>query len=132
MATNEKIDSLETMVEELYSSRNTTNIELAKVTTRLQLLTDQNKELIQVMKDNTAKFIEASEAKDKRFSALVWKVLSVIILFFGATLLAIIYGAIGKEGLKSVRESMPNVPTTGMAIESWHDPLRGFLARENV
>lgn len=62
---------------------------------------------VQVLTTQNERFFELIEKKDQTFmSALRWigGLFAVVVL---ALLFAIIYGAIGQEGLKSVRESLP-------------------------
>ena len=107
--------------KDLYDKVNANTNAVAALTATVNILTQQNE-----------KFFDLVEKKDANFMrALRWFgiILSVIIF---ALLFALIYGAIGAEGLRAVRESMPTKISSGTANAiPWDDPLADFKRRRS-
>ena len=63
------------------------------------------------------KLITLLERRDATQNRVIWAL--VVLLFFAVGVIA--FGAIGKEGMHSVRQTLPKVPTTSWAIPAHND-----------
>ena len=67
--------------------------------------------------ESNEKLIELLKKRDATQSRITWAL--VALLFFAVGVIA--FGAIGKEGLHSVRDTLPKMPTTAWAIPAHND-----------
>ena len=56
-------------------------------------------------------YLKAVVEQNERYIKLVWRVILILAFITIASLFALIWGACGSEGFKTIRDSLPNVPT---------------------
>lgn len=102
---------------DLYDKINSNTNAVAALTAEVGVLTRQNE-----------RFFELIEKKDANFVKTIRWFVALLALIVAALLAALIYGAIGADGLKAVRESvpMPSHHTQGEYPMAWNDDLHNF------
>ena len=85
------------------------------------------KQLVQNAEEHKAAIAELRRMHDS-YVTMTKYIICLLFLVIFALIGAIIYGAIGKQGLFAVRDSMPKV---ALAIP-WHNDLDRFYQRRNV
>lgn len=63
------------------------------------------------------RLIALHEKRDKTLSRIIWALLVLLLFAIGV----IAFGAIGKEGMHSVRQTLPNLPQQSAAIPAHND-----------
>lgn len=84
---------------------------------------EQTKEVINTFVEQNKLQIANFKEGQERYIRLVWRMILILTAAFFAAIFAVIYGAIGERGLKSVRESMPGIPSAEHILNPaipWH------------
>ena len=71
--------------------------------------------------DQTNGYLQGVVESNEKLIKLLSRSLYILAFIAIVLLFALVYGAIGKEGLHSVRESLPKMPTAAWAIPAHND-----------
>ena len=88
---------------DLYEKLNANTAEVKELTGAVRVLTRQNERFFEMMERKDAQYIAELDKKDKSQGRIV--IALFVLLAF--TLAAVVYGAIGRDGLHAVRETVP-------------------------
>lgn len=106
--------------KEIYSRINSLESKQAETNGYLQAILEGPRESNLRHDARFDKFMEQND----RYMKLVWRIILILTAITVISIFAIIYGAIGDKGLKSVRESVPALPISN-TIDSpaipWND-----------
>ena len=83
----------------------------------LESKVDETNGYLKGVVESNEKLIELLKKRDATQSRITWAL--VILLFFAVGVIA--FGAIGKEGMHSVRDTLPKMPTTTWAVPAHND-----------
>lgn len=105
-------DAYDMIHRDLYDKINSNTNAVAALTAEVNVLTKQNE-----------RFFQLIEKKDENFMKCLnwfgWLVAAIVL----ALLAALIYGAIGADGLKAVRETLPAEPKNGRRATTTSEPM---------
>ncbi|MCQ2299926.1 MAG: hypothetical protein MJZ81_07380 [Bacteroidales bacterium] len=104
--------------KEIYDRINSLEQGQAETNGYLRAVVENGKMQYEQTKDVIATFTAGTD----KYIKLVWKMVLILTFGFFVAIFAVIYGAIGDKGLKSVRESIPSIPTAGFLNPAipWH------------
>lgn len=77
---------------------------------RLESKIDETNGYLRGVVESNEKLITLLEKRDTTLNRVIWALL--VLLLFAVGVIA--FGAIGKEGMHSVRQTMPNLPTAAV------------------
>lgn len=93
------------------------NNQLFKRVNDLEADQSETKGYLKAIVEQNEKLIALLQKRDASTGRIIWALFGVISIL----LFALIYGAIGEQGLHSVRQSMPMVPQQTAAIPAHND-----------
>lgn len=115
------------MIEELYNKIGKTDQAVAKLSAQMEMSLmnfqrnyEQNQEFIKLVKENNDKYTQLISDNTDKYIRLMIKIGSTFAFFLLITTLALIYGAVGEKGMKSVRDTVPALPKASY-IPWFHD-----------
>ena len=83
----------------------------------LESKVDETNGYLKGVVESNEKLITLLERRDTTMGRVLWALLVLLLFAIGV----IAFGAIGKEGMHSVRQTLPKVPTTAWAVPAHND-----------
>ena len=100
-----------------------TDKELSKVYDRINTLeskVDETNGYLRGVVESNEKLITLLEKRDTTLNRVIWALLVILLFALGV----IAYGAIGDNGMKTVRDTIPKIPTAAIPAQNdfdkWH------------
>lgn len=97
-----------------------TDKELCKVYDRINTLeskVDETNGYLRGVVESNEKLITLLEKRDTTLNRVIWALLVILLFALGV----IAYGAIGDNGMKTVRDTMPKIPTAAIPAHNDFD-----------
>ena len=91
--------------------------DLYKRVNTLESKIDETNGYLRGVVESNEKLITLLEKRDTTLNRVIWALLVILLFSLGV----IAFGAIGKEGMHSVRQSLPTLPATAEAIPPHND-----------